>query len=267
MTELRKVTGPSSPFGRHIGRLIALVVVAVVVAIVKPWGASVRPAPAPVAAASPIASPVATPPATARPRLYDFLSFGTNQPPPRWEMWPAGNLASFTFAMRIDLERPAVPDPGSSANPTPATTAIPVASPAGGHADRTVPAVWPTIRIPLASDLDLLGINSPLGFTVRVESLRLIGDDGRATTVHAVIGTSPWPDHFTIIGYGPEGGPDAMQPWPPGTYQLELGIDPGAVTRTVEIVIDGPADPAVPGGSLSPTTSPDPSGAAADPAP
>ena len=39
--------------------------------------------------------------------VFDFLSFGTNEPPPGWEIWPAGNLASFHFAMRIDLEAPA----------------------------------------------------------------------------------------------------------------------------------------------------------------
>ncbi len=60
--------------------------------------------------------------------------------------------------------------------------------------------------------------------------MRRIGADGSVTPVRAILGTSPWPEHFTIIGYGPEDGPDAMQPWPAGTYRLELGIDPGAVT-------------------------------------
>lgn len=249
MTELRKVSGSSSPLGRHVGRLIAVVVIAVLIAIVKPWGAAIRP-PATVAAASPTPTALPTPPPTARPRLYDFLSFGTNQPPPRWEMWPAGNLASFSFAMRIDLEPPAAPVPESSgsANPTPATTPVPVGSVGEGRSGGTVPDAWPTIHIPVGSNLDLIGINSPLGFTVRVVSMARIDADGSTTPVHAILGTSPWPDHFTIIGYGPEDGPDAMQPWPVGMYRLELGIDPGAVRRTIEIVIDlaaaGPsADP------------------------
>ena len=241
MTELRKVSGPSSPLGRHVGRLIAVVVIAVLIAIVKPWGAATRPPP--VAAASPTPTALPTPPATARPRLYDFLSFGTNQPPPQWEMWPAGNLASFSFAMRIDLEPPAAPIPeaSGSANPTPATTPIPVGSPVGATSAGTVPETWPTIRIPVGSNLDLIGINSPLGFTVHIVSMRRIGADGSVTPVRAILGSSPWPEHFTIIGYGPEDGLDAIQPWPAGTYRLELDIDPGAVTRTIEIVIDGAA--------------------------
>ena len=277
MTELRKVTGPSSPFGRHVGRLIAVVVIAVMVAIVKPWGAAVRPdpAPVPVAAASSSSSPIATPLASVRPRLYDFLSFGTNQPPPGWEMWPAGNLASFSFAMRIDLQpavsaSPAASD-GASANPTPATTPIPVGSSGVGSPRGTVPDAWPTIRIPVGSKLDLIGINTPLGYVVQVVSLRRTGEDGSVTPVHAILGTSPWPDHFTIIGYGAEDEPDAMQPWPAGTYRLELSIDPGGVARTVEIVIDGPApgasaEPSA-GPSAVPAASPVPSAAALEPAP
>jgi hypothetical protein len=169
-------------------------------------------------------------------------------------MWPAGNLASFTFAMRVDLEAAVAASPDPSARPTPTATPVPVGSSGGGPAGGigAIPDPWPTIRIPVGSNLDLLGINSPLGFTVRVIALRRVGEDGSLTPAHAVIGASPWPDHFTIIGYGPEGGPDAMQPWPAGTYRLDLGIDPGGITRTVEVVIEGPA----PGGSAGPAETP-----------
>ena len=255
MTELRKVSGPSSPLDRHAGRIVAVVVIAVVIAIVKPWGAAVRPAPSSRPQASrPARSPTSV--AIVRPRLYDFLSFGTNQPPPRWEMWPAGNLASFSFAMRVDLEPPATPSPGSSGNPrvqpTPAATPIPVGSSGGSPSGGPIPDAWPTIRIPVGSNLDLVGINSPLGYTVDVVSAQRIGDDGSTTPVRAILGTSPWPDHFTIIGYAPEDGPDAMQPWPTGTYRLELAIDPGAVIRDIDIVIEGAASP-----SASPASTPD----------
>lgn len=274
MTELRKVSGPSSPLGRHVGRLIAVVVVAVLIAVVKPWGTGTPSAP--VAAASPAPTPAPTPLATVRPRLYDFLSFGTNQPPPRWEMWPAGNLASFSFAMRIDLEPPVAPAPESSGSANPPVSPIPMATaiPVGGGGDspgETVPDPWPTIRIPVGSNLDLIGINTPLGFTVRVLSMRRVGAEGNASAIRAILGTSPWPEHFTIIGYGAEGGPDAMQPWPAGRYQVDLDIDPGAVSRTIDIVIDGAAPGASAGPSAgpsaSPAASPVPSAAAVDAAP
>ncbi len=56
------------------------------------------------------ATPTPTPSSTALPRTYDFLAWGTNEPPPGWELWPAGTLSSFSFAMRIDVApRPVIP--------------------------------------------------------------------------------------------------------------------------------------------------------------
>jgi hypothetical protein len=240
MTELRKVTGPPSPVERHAGRIVAIVVIALLIAIVKPWGGSPDHQ-IPVAAASPSPTPIPTTRPTPRPRLYDFLSFGTNQPPPGWEMWPAGNLASFSFAMRVDLRPPdaVAASPEGSPSASSSATGIPVASSDEGLG--TVPATWPTIRIPVGSNLDLIGLNYPRGFSVRVVSLHQVDAAKGSTAVRAIIGTSPWPDHFTIVGFAPSNGPDAMEPWQPGTYRLDLTFDPGAVSRSVEVVIEGPA--------------------------
>ena len=57
----------------------------------------------------------------------------------------------------------------------------------------------------------------------------------------AVIGRSPWPDHFAIIGFAAAGGGGSMQAWPAGHYRLDVVIEPGHLTRTVEIVIDAAA--------------------------
>ena len=54
----------------------------------------------------------------------------------------------------------------------------------------------------------------------------------------AVIGRSPWPDHFTIIGFAAAGGGGSMQAWPAGHYRLDVAIEPGHLIRTVEVVIE-----------------------------
>lgn len=240
MTEVRKVSRSSSRFDRHAGLIVAAVLTAILIAILKPWGTGDRP----TAIATPSARPSesASPSAAAGPRLYDFLTFGTNEPPPSWELWPAGNLASYYFAMRIDMATRALADPTTvpSDGPTPTATPIPIGSPGDGPDPGAVPSSWPTIRIPVGSHLDLLGLNRPLGYSIEVLALTRLNDDGTATLVHAILGTSPWPDHFTIIGYAATGGadPTAMQPWPPGSYRLDVVIEPGHVDRAVDIVIE-----------------------------
>ena len=165
-----------------------------------------------------------------RPDVFDFLTFGTNEPPPGWEIWPAGNLASFHFAMRIDLSVTG----GASA------TAVPIETPAGSPVLGEVPTSWPTIRIPVGSFLDLIGLNSPIGYTVPSATLSRL-DVGTSVPSRAVIGRSPWPDHFTIIGFAAAGGGESMQAWPAGHYRLDVAIEPGHLIRTVEVVIEGPA--------------------------
>src|SRR3954451_7329603 len=146
MSHLRRVAVPSSRTDRYVGRLIVVVVVAILVAIVKPWDTD-TPAP-PVAAvpiATPTASPTPTPAPTAHSTTYDFLAWGTNEPPPGWELWPAGTLSSFSFAMRIDVApRPVlVPVSEPSGIPSPAGTAG--QSPAGSAGPPAVPTTWPRV--------------------------------------------------------------------------------------------------------------------------
>jgi hypothetical protein len=240
MTEVRRVSGPSSRFERSAGWVVALVVTGILIAIVKPWGTGDGP----TAIASPTAQATvrASPGASAGPRLYDFLTFGTNEPPPSWELWPAGNLASFFFAMRIDLTTGAAVDPGATPSGSPAATAtpIPIGSPIDGPEPRAVPSSWPTIRISAGSHLDLLGLNRPPGYGIGSITLVRLNEDGSVERVHVILGTSPWPDHFTIIGYAAIGIADrtSMEPWPPGTYRLDVVIEPGHFHRTVDIVIE-----------------------------
>jgi hypothetical protein len=268
VAELRPVAGPSSPVQRHIRRLLIVAVVGLVVVIVKPWGDGMGASTASVPLTTP--EPAATPTVSPTPvgRMYDFLAFGINEPPPGWELWPAGRLASFTYAMRIDMavRLPAVPTSSGSAAAAsgagPSPTPEPSPTPPGSPSSAGVPATWPTIRVPRGSVLDLVGINEPRGYVIHVTGLTRIEDDGSETPVRALLGTSPWPDHFTTIGYAPKTTEDAMAPWPSGHYRLELTIDPGAVARTVEIVVEGSASEATSGAAGSGTPAESPGGSA-----
>jgi hypothetical protein len=244
MSELRPVTGAPSGMDRHVGRFIALVAVLLIVAIAKPWGSG---GPPPLAAApTPTPSPTAIP--SLVPLKFDFLTFGTNEPPPGWEIWPAGNLASFYFAMRIQMTTQGN-GPSPSAMPSPTPLPVP------GANDADVPAGWPTVRIPFGSTLDLIGINHPIGYTVAIEGLAALGQEAG---VQAVQGDSPWPGHFLTIGVVGSGGGVRMLPWPPGRYRLDLRIEPGSLRRSMEVDVERSPDgsqPSIgPGPSASPAT-------------
>jgi hypothetical protein len=228
VSELRKVSGPPSRIDRNLGRILVIVLAAVLVALVKPWGAArlgsqaiVAPSPSPTLTASPTTQP--------GPHRYDIVEFGIREPPPTWEIWFAGNLASFQFAMRADLSAPVVP----AASPVASSAVAPVAS---GSA---IPVDWPIVEIPPGSQLDLIAVNRPLGYTIEVVSLTRDNDSGAgATAVHPILGVSPWPTHFTTIGLGDGSDTAEMQPWPTGTYHLDLLIGPAGTTRSLEIRVD-----------------------------
>lgn len=240
MTELRRVTGPPSRSDRTVWRLVALAVVGILVAVIKPWGSA--PA-APAARIEPSQSATPTPTPSPAPTgdgpLSDFLTFGTNEPPPGWELWPAGNLASFLFAMRIDMAPvpTAEPSPAGAGQPSPTPgLSGPLISPPG----TSIPDDWPTIRIPSGSRLDLLAINHPVANSVDLVGFAKL-DDPAGSTIHAVNARSPWPNHFTVIGVALDDS-NAMEPWPAGRYRVDLRIGPGGARRSLEIVIERGSD-------------------------
>lgn len=267
MAELQRVGGPPSRFDRNLGRILAVAVVAVLIAIAKPWGgvgeqmaiATLEPAP----------SPSPTPSASSAPRTYDLADYGILEPPPIWEVWSAGTLASYSFALRIDLA-PATPGaPNGSAAPAAsgASPASDASSAVGGGSvqpspgeggDQPIPTVWPVVRIPPGSHLELIAINRPLGRSVDVTRLVRVADDGSETDVEAAPTGSPWPSHVTVVGLAAGDGSGQMRPWPAGRYRMELRIGPEGVMRTLEIVVDTlpaeatpsatPAAPASPAG-------------------
>jgi hypothetical protein len=228
VSELRKVSGPPSRIDRHLGQILVILLVAVLVAVVKPWGAAHDGSQA-IVAPSPSPTPSPSRATPTGPRKFDIVEFGIREPPPTWEIWSAGNLASFQFAMRVDISTSVVP----ASSPVASSVVVPVASASD------IPEIWPIIEIPPGDQLELIALNRPLGHTIEVVSLTRDDDSGGGeTAVRPIPGVSPWPSHFTTIGLGNGDDTSAMSPWPTGTYHLELLIGPARTTRSLEIVVD-----------------------------
>ena len=239
MTDLRRVSGPSSRFDRQAGRIIVIAVVAIVIAIVKPWGTSVRPSAFPATSPRPTASP--SPPAAVRPPMYDFLTFRDQRDRSRrWEL-RAGRQPRVVLLR--DAHRHGRPRrqrrPRARSAPTsdPDATASSVPGPGG------VPKSWPTIHIPVGSDLDLLGLNRPLGYDIEIAALVRLADDGTERPVEFRIGRSSVAGTLHDRRVPAAGSAEGMEPWPPGHYRLDVVIDPGRVARSVEGSSSTPAQP------------------------
>ncbi len=250
MSDMIRVPGPSSPLEGRSAKVIAVIVIGMVVAIIKPWG-TISPGPAsptlPTASPSPVSAP--TGPVI---RNYNPEVFGTYEPTPNWELWPAGYLVSFGFAARIEGGPAAPPQPtldpsGSPARPEPAASAGSAGSPNPPVASGDPPAaqpVWPsTIRFSSGSHLSLLGINTPLGYTVSSITLTRTDPSGLESDVATVRPPSPWPAHFTVVGVDGGNGRDPQESWLPGHYMFHLRFEPGRISRNIEIVIDTPTTP------------------------
>jgi hypothetical protein len=252
MNDLTKVTGPSSPLEGTSAKVIAVVLVAILVAILKPWAGPTPPA-ATVASAPPRPP---TQPSAAVIAHYDPGVFGAYEPAPDWELWPAGHLVSFGFAMRVN-GGPRTP-PVAAGSPVPGTSETPrvTARPTPTRAVPDEPA-WPSeITITASSHLALVGINTPLGYRVNATLVRY-EPDGTTTSYRVIKLPSPWPTHFTVIAMDDGSGRAPRESWPTGRYRLHLRFDPGPIVRDIEIVIDdreapptvgssAPASPAAP---------------------
>ena len=243
MDDLTRVTGPSSPLEGRSAKVIAVVVIAILIAMIKPWNDSSTPA---VARATPgVPTPMQT---LASPTPFDPLAnydhelFGIYEPAARWELWPAGYLVSFGFAMRIDSGD--VGDPGGS--PVPGVSS----PPPGSEGPGTGQPIWPATIHLIAGGLQLVGINTPPGFTVARVAVTRLDQGGAQISLPVVNAPSRWPDHFTVIGID-DGTQQPLESWPRGRYRLDLQFEPGTIVRSIELdvgeVVAGPAgssDPA-----------------------
>jgi hypothetical protein len=249
MSDLTKVTGPSSPLEGTSAKVIVVVLAGILVAVLKPWAG---PAPPAATIASEPPRPT-TQPSSDVIAHYDPSVFGVYEPAPDWELWPAGYLVSFGFAMRIDngLKDPP-PVAAASAAPGASSTPAQTARPAPTRSVADEPA-WPSsITITASSHLALIGINTPLGHRVSATALRL-EPDGTTTAFRVLKLPSPWPTHFTVIALDDGSGRSPRESWPAGRYRLHLRFDPGPIVRDIEIDIGDSEAPALPSSSVPPT--------------
>ena len=228
-------------------KILGLLVVALLVALVKPWGLAVNapePSSAALASAPPSSAPI--PPSTPDPedlisRVYDPLIFGDKELRPTWGLWPAGYLVSFGFAMR--------------AEPTNPPKATPI--PSGVRPESPTP-IWPAaIDIPTGNHMLLIGINTPLGYSLDEVGLVRIAPDGSSTNVPVQRLPSPWPSHFTVVALDTGAAGTRLDFWPPGDYRLGLVINPGSIDRSIEVRVETPsaspeATPSAAGSGLKP---------------
>jgi hypothetical protein len=230
MSGMTPVPRPRFVLDGRGNKVLSLVIVALVIALLKPWGVIETTAPLPSQARLATASPSVAPPATPDPadlvsRTYDPLVFGDKELRPAWGLWPAGYLVSFGFAMRAE------PSADPSAGPSPSTPGPEQATP-----------VWPAgIDIPVGNHLLLIGINTPVGFSV--DGIRLTRHDATGSTTDVAVEQlpSPWPTHFTVVAIDNASDSARMEFWPPGDYRLDLTIDPGPIARSIEVHVEGPA--------------------------
>jgi hypothetical protein len=104
--------------------------------------------------------------------------------------------------------------------------------------------VWPsTIGFTSGSHVSLLGINTPIGYAVTAITVTRTDPSGHVTNVATVLPPSPWPAHFTVVAFDAGNGRDPKESWPPGHYVFRLQFEPGAISRSIEIVIEAPAAP------------------------
>ena len=243
MTEVRRVSAPGSPFGGRDRAIGTVVAIGILVAIIKPWGsgpASTAATPRPSASSAATAAPV-----TLAGHSYDQKLFGPFEPAPDWSIWPAGYFVSVRYVSRQAIDSPAngpapaggAPSPTASVTPTPAPSGPPDAGPA-----------WPPeIVVGPGDHLLWLGINTPHGWTIRATSLRRTATGGALEDVPLTRLPSDWDDHFAVLGIPVEPASDRLIDWPPGRYRLAITVDPGRVTRTIDVlVLTTPEPPAAP---------------------
>jgi hypothetical protein len=231
MTAVQPVSGPGLPFGRR-DRAVALVVtIGVLTALAKPWGDD-RGGDRTGTTALPLVGAAATPsPVTLPGHAWDPKMFGPFEPAPDWSVWPAGYFISVQFVTREAIDRPVSgQSPAPPASGVPAETSRPLPPPPPDQPD------WPTtIDIGPGDHLLWLGIDAPLGWTFREFALRRLEANGSHTAIAITRLPSEWDDHFAVLGVPVDTFSDRLTDWPPGTYRLDITVDPGRITRTIQV--------------------------------
>ena len=226
-----------------LGSSLAIILV---ITIVKPWDA-LGPGEGAVPPASASTGPAAArSPEPQRERdVYDPRLFGSYEPEPGWELWPAGYVVEFGIAGPVDVHGQASAGPSGGV----AATADPGTTPASGPPDQTAPPALPTpglehvVDLGASDHLIALGINTPAD--VQVTEVMLWMQAG-AVCCDEPVSTIRLPTlweskHFLVIGIADPFRPGEAGGWLAGEYRLDLVTEGGEI-RSVRLRITAPVD-------------------------
>jgi hypothetical protein len=177
--------------------------------------------------------------------IYDPRLFGSYEPAPAWELWPAGYVVEFGIAGPVDVhgQESAGPSAGpSSASPSgPAPASDPPLQ--TGAPSLPPPGFEPVVDLGASDHLIALGVNTPAD--VRVTEITLWMQAGAACCDQSVpiirLPTLWESQHFHVIGIADPFRPGEAGPWLAGEYRLDLHTVDGVV-RSVRLRLSAPAD-------------------------
>ncbi len=231
MAEFKPLPVDRSPPRSWLSTLGSVAAIVLALAVIKPWGDPGTPTPTTAATAGRSAGPVPT----VRPERteYDPRLFGTREPEPAWELWPAGYVVEFGIAgpLRVGGQGQPAGSQGPPGSAAPSATGDP-----DSGADLIV-------DLGPADHLIALGINTPSD--VRIAEISLWMQRGVACCSQAVpIVRLPtlWESrHFLVIGIADPERPDDTGPWPPAEYRLDLVTSVGEI-RSVRLRVSPPVN-------------------------
>jgi hypothetical protein len=206
-------------------------------AVVKPWHAlGPGEVAEPPASASAGAAAARTPAPQRERDIYDPRLFGSYEPTPAWELWPAGYVVEFGIAGPVDVH--GQESAGPSAGPASASPAAPAPA-----SDPPLPGFVPVVDLGPSDHLIALGVNTPAA--VRVTEITLWMQAG-ATCCDQLVPIIRLPtlwesQHFHVIGIADPSRPGEAGPWLAGEYRLDLRTVDGVV-RSVRLRLSAPAD-------------------------
>jgi hypothetical protein len=222
--------------------ILSALAVVVALAVLKPW--QDRSATAPVGTPGASRTLPSSQPTRRAPRSeYDPRLFGTREPDPAWELWPAGYVVEFGLAGPLPVHGQDGPSPGTS----PRTSAVPTqgasASPSTSPAPSPAPDPELVVDLGPADHLIALGINTPAD--VRIVEIDLWLQRGEACCdeqVPIVRLPTLWDSqHFLVIGIADPERPGETGPWLPGEYRLDL-VTIAAEVRSVRLRVSPPVN-------------------------
>lgn len=247
MAEFQPIPVDRPPPRSWLSTLGSVAAIVLALAVIKPWSNPGSPTPTMAATAARSAGPAPT----VRPERteYDPRLFGTREPEPAWELWPAGYVVEFGIAGPLRVggqDQPAGEEPTANANPS--ATGDPDAGPgaSSGPALTTAPTEQASalvVDLGPADHLIALGINTPIDVRVAEISLWLQrGEECCGQPVPIVRLPTLWESrHFLVIGIADPAQLGETGPWEPGEYRLDLATASKEV-RSVRLRVSQPVN-------------------------